>query len=132
MPAVDSRSAALARSSKKRQVSISGAGVAVAITTGIATLTAGFLDDLEPGDLVTLSAITGGGTMLEGDYYLLANQANGPLFALGATTCKLSLTPGGDAVVPSVAITAGTLTKGKSTGTDANYGPSPLSARNRA
>lgn len=129
MPPVDSRSPGLARRSKKRAESITGAGVAVAITTGIATLTAGFLDDLQPGDVVNLSAITGGGTMLEGDYYILPDAST--LFALGATTCKLALTPDGPAVVPSVGITAGTLTKGSLDAGQGDYGPSPLSAKGR-
>jgi hypothetical protein len=136
MPPVDSRTPGLARRSKKTATSLTGAGVAAA-TTGIFTLTAGFLDDLQPGDVVNISAITGGGTFLEGDYYLLKDPAvvgSGAGWLTGATTCLVAATEGGAPVAPSVAITAGTITKGSldaGLGLQGDYGPSPLSPRGR-
>lgn len=115
---VDSRSAARNRASRRVAKAITG--VTSVAATGVVTVTAGFLDDLQPGDIVTLSAKTGGSSLADGtDYFVGVNSTaagSGALFAAAATTCILFT----DEACSTPAthgsnLTAGTLTKGKLT-----------------
>jgi hypothetical protein len=128
--AIDSRNAGTAAATKRLKRSTTVTHVAA---TGIFTLPAGsFLDELQPNDVVVLSALTGGTGFVAGDAYYLCGPA---WTARGTTTFRLSALPDGPPIVAGSNITAGTASSGLLTLADdgvlsSNY-VSPLSPAGR-
>ena len=116
---------AVNRQSRRTPISAAVTGVAA---TDIITVPAGFLDDLQNGDIVGLSALTGGAGLTATDYYIcgLACQP-----AAGATTCQLSSSVSLAPVDFSSDLTVCTMTKGTALSGQGESLPSPLSARGR-
>jgi hypothetical protein len=111
---VDTRNPGLARASKRLAKSTA---VTSNATTGVYTVAGGWLDDLQPttansaGDVIVLSALTGGSGVVAGqDYYLV-----GALFAASQATFSISATPEGAPLTGGTNITAGTVTTGRLT-----------------
>lgn len=104
---IDTRSRGRAAASKRLRKT---AAITYVGATGVFTVTAGYLNDLAPGDLVTSSAITGGSAIsTTTDYYLLPTS---PRWSLGATTFRVSALPGGPALSGGTDATAGTVATG--------------------
>jgi hypothetical protein len=110
---LDTRNAGLNRASRTVAKT---ASVTHAFATGLFTVAASFLKPLQPGDVIVLSALTGGTGITAGkDYYLLApnDSASGAQFDDGETTFRIATTPGGAPVLGSSNISAGTITHGR-------------------
>lgn len=112
--AVESSNEGLNRASRRVAKT---ASVTHAFATGIFTVAASFLKDLQPNDVIVLSALTGGTGISPGvDYYI--SSTTGAQFAAGATTFRIATTPNGVPVLGSSNITAGTATHGRLNSTD--------------
>lgn len=122
---LDTTSAAQCRATRRNAVSAAFTSVSA---TGVLTVPAGFLDDLQNGDIVRLSALTGGSSLVVATDYYVTGLAGNP--AAGATTCQLATSADLAWITHGSNVTVGTITKGKATGT-ATGGPSPQSARGR-